>query len=439
MTGSDRPRLRPVDAFPIAQDGEPAIGLRDPAGFTDQVAVLPRPLLDIVSLFDGEHSLAEIRDIVAARYEAVVTEAEIGLVAERLDEAGFLDSPRFAARRQRIEAEFAMRPTRPAAHAGGAYADEGGALRAQIEGFFRSPRGPGGVQSTGADSGEVVSGFDRRSPQGATSTRRLRGPETGPLAPLRGLLAPHIDFHRGGPTYAWAYRELLARSDADCFVVLGTCHAGMPDPFAVTLKPYETPLGAAPVDHDFVEALGRRYGESLLASEGAHRVEHSIEFQAVMLRWALAERRPFTLVPILASFLHEAVWTGGAPEADPRVPRFLDALGATIAASSRRVCVIGGVDLAHVGPRFGDSEPNSPEFLAEVEREDRAMLDRVVARDAAGFYESVARDGDARRICGLSPIYAVLRALPAAQGRLLQYTQWPDPEGAVTFCAAAFT
>jgi AmmeMemoRadiSam system protein B len=422
LTGSDRPRLRPVEAFPIAQDGERAIGLRDPAGFTDQVAVLPRPLLDIVSLFDGEHSLAEIRDIMAARYDAMVTEAEIGLVAERLDEAGFLDSPRFAARRRRIEAEYAARTTRPAAHAGGAYAADGAALRAQIEGFFRSPLGPGA---------EVLSDVDLRSPRGAASPGELR-------RPLRGLLAPHIDFHRGGPTYAWAYRELLARSDADCFVVLGTCHAGMADPFAATLKPYETPLGSAPVDRDFVEALGRRYGESLLGSEGAHRVEHSIEFQMVMLRWALGERRPFTVVPILASFLHEAVWTGGAPEADPRVPRFLDALGATIAASSRRVCVIGGVDLAHVGPRFGDPEPNTPTFLADVEREDRAMLDAVVAGRAGDFYASVARDGDARRICGLSPIYTLLRVLPGAQGRLMRYTQWPDPEGAVTFCAAAF-
>jgi predicted class III extradiol MEMO1 family dioxygenase len=158
----------------------------------------------------------------------------------------------------------------------------------------------------------------------------------------------------------------------------------------------------------------------------------------VMLRWALGERRPFTVVPILASFLHEAVWTGGAPEADARVPRFLDALGATIAASSRRVCVIGGVDLAHVGPRFGDPEPNTPAFLADVEREDRAMLDAVVAGRAGDFYASVARDGDARRICGLSPIYTLLRVLPGAQGRLMRYTQWPDPEGAVTFCAAAF-
>jgi AmmeMemoRadiSam system protein B len=362
-----------------------------------------------VSLFDGEHSLAEIRDIVAARHGVALTESEVGAVAARLDEAGFLDSPRFAARRQRIEAEYAASPTRPAAHAGGAYAGEAAALRAQIEGFFRSPLGPGLI------------------------------PQSGSGSSLRGLLAPHIDFHRGGPTYAWAYREVLERSDADCFVILGTCHAGMPDPFAATRKAYDTPLGPAPVDRDFLEGLGRRYGESLLRSEGAHRVEHSIEFQAVMLRWALGARRPFTVVPLLASFLHEAVWSGGEAEADPRVPRFLDALATTIAASSRRVCVIGGVDLAHVGPRFGDAEPNTEASLAVVERDDRAMLDAVVAGSAAGFYESVARDGDARRICGLSPIYTFLRALPGAEGRILRYSQWPDSEGAVTFCAAAFS
>ena len=213
----------------------------------------------------------------------------------------------------------------------------------------------------------------------------------------------------------------------------------MADPFAATLKAYETPLGPAAVDRDFVESLRRRYGHDLLASEGAHRVEHSIEFQAVMLRWALGDGRPFTVVPVLASFLHQAVWGGGEPEGDPRVPRFLDALAATIAASGRRVCLVGGVDLAHVGPRFGDAEPNTEAFLAEVEREDRAMLDAVVAGSASGFYESVARDGDARRICGLSPIYAFLRALPGARGRLIRYSQWPDPAGAVTFCAAAFS
>jgi hypothetical protein len=100
---------------------------------------------------------------------------------------------------------------------------------------------------------------------------------------------------------------------------------------------------------------------------------------------------------------------------------------------------VAGVDLAHVGPRFGDPEPNTADSLAAVGRADRAMLAAVTAADAAGFYASVASDGDARRICGLSPIYAFLRALPGARGQLLEYAQWPDPDNAVTFCAAAFS
>jgi MEMO1 family protein len=424
------------------------IGLRDPSGFTDQVAVLPLPLLDMVSLFDGDHAIAEIRDIVAARHGGVFTADDVAAVAERLDEAGFLDSPRFAERRRRIEADFAAGPTRRAAHAGGAYAGEPGALREQIAGFFSDADGPGvlpgAAPGTALDGsaldGSVLDGgeglaatrdFDLRSPQGATSIGRLRSPQ------LRGLLAPHIDFHRGGAVYAWAYKEVLERCDADLFVVLGTCHAGMGEPFAATHKAFETPLGPVPVDRDFLDALGRRHGGDLLAAEGAHRVEHSIEFQAVMLRWALGAR-PFTMVPLLASFLHEAVWTGKSAEADARVPRFLAALADTLAASPRRICVVGGVDLAHVGPRFGDAEPNTAAFLAEVERADRAMLETVTAGDAPAFFASVAADGDARRICGLSPIYAFLRVLPGARGHLIRYRQWPDPQGAVSFCAAAF-
>ncbi len=407
MTPADTPRLRALEAFPVEHEGQRCVALRDPAGFTDQIAVLPAPLLDLVSLFDGLHSVEEMRQILKERHGEAPSIEQIAAVIERFDEAGFLDSDRFRDRRRALEDAFRRNPVRPAAHAGGAYAGEPAALRAQIDRFFPGPDGPG----------TAIDGEARQT---------------------RALLAPHIDFHRGGSTYAWAYKEVLERSDADLYVIIGTCHAGMPDPFAVTLKPYDTPLGAVPVDRDFYQALSRRAGQDLLASEPAHRAEHSIEFQAVMLQHLVAPRRSFTILPVLASYLHEAVWTRGDPEADPRVPRFVDALSDTLAASERRVCLIAGVDLAHVGPRFGDPEPNTDRSLALVERADRAMLDSVVAGDARGFFASVAFDRDARRICGLSPIYTLLRLVPEAQGRLLRYTQWPDPEGAVTFCAVSF-
>jgi AmmeMemoRadiSam system protein B len=152
----------------------------------------------------------------------------------------------------------------------------------------------------------------------------------------------------------------------------------------------------------------------------------------------LGESRPFTILPVLTSFVHEAMASGVDPEADPRVPRFVDALLETMAASKRRLCVVAGADLAHVGPRFGDPTPNSSDFLRDVERADRAMLETVTAGDPTGFYGAVSSDGDSRRICGLSPIYTLLRVLPGVRGRLLRYSQWPDPHGAVSFCAAVF-
>jgi len=416
VTASGNPRLRALEAFPVEQGGQRCVALRDPAGFTDQIAVLPPALLDLVSLFDGTHSVEEIRGILERRHGKAPTLDEIADVVQRFDAAGFLDSARFRKRRRALEDAFRQSPVRPAAHAGGAYAGEAEALQAQIDGFFSASDGPG------------VGGGDR-----------IIYPVASPSAAApRAVIAPHIDFHRGGSTYAWAYREILERSDADLYVVLGTCHAGMPDPFAVTLKPYDTPLGPVPVDRDFYDALNRRAGQDLLASEPAHRAEHSIEFQAVMLQHIVGRRRPFAILPVLASYLHEVLVTGGDPESDPRVPRFVDALRETMAASSRRVCLVAGVDLAHVGPRFGDREPNTEASLARVEREDRAMLESVVGVDAGGFYAGIAADHDARRICGLSPIYTLLRLLPDAPGRLVRYTQWADPQGAVTFCAVTF-
>ena len=414
MTGSANPRLRALEAFPVQHEGQQCIALRDPAGFTDQIAVLPPLLLDLVSLFDGEHSIAQIQDVMRRRHGEAPSADQIAAVVERFDRAGFLDSERFAARRLALEDEFRRSPVRPASHAGGAYAGEPAELTAQIDAFFTGPDGPDHPESASA----------------AARVSRSSG--------LSALIAPHIDFHRGGSTYGWAYKEILDRSDADLYVILGTCHAGMADPFSVTLKPYDTPLGPVPVDREFYEALAGRAGQDLLASEAAHRREHSIEFQTVMLQRLLGRRRPFTILPVLASYLHEAIWRRGRPEADARVPRFVDALRDTIASSSRRVCLIAGVDLAHVGPRFGDAAPNTADSLAAVEAADRRMLESVVAADAGGFFASVAADGDARRICGLSPIYTLLRLLPGSPGRLLRYTQWPDPEGAVTFCAVSY-
>jgi AmmeMemoRadiSam system protein B len=188
-----------------------------------------------------------------------------------------------------------------------------------------------------------------------------------------------------------------------------------------------------------VDVLGQRTGVDSFASEIFHRVEHSIEFQAVFLQYLFGGRRAFTIVPVLTSFAHEALARGGSPEDDPRVSAFLDALADVLAARGRPSTIIAGADLAHVGPRFGDPRPVSAGQRTRIEREDREMLAAVEAGDAAGFFASVARDGDRRRICGLSPIYALLRMTgTGVRGALRHYGQAPDPQGLVSYASVVY-
>jgi len=393
----------------VQHEGQRFLVLRDPAGYTSSVLMLPWPLVEIVALFDGQRSLLDIQAELTRRYGQIMPRADIERLIATLDEHGFMDGARFAELRAAIDGAFLAAPTRAAAHAGGAYSGNAEELRAAMDGFFAPPAGPGAMVSTDAAGAGVAA-----------------------------VVAPHIDYRRGGPAYAWAYRDVAERCGADLFVILGTCHAGMADPFALTFKDYETPFGPTVVDRDFVERLAARVGKECFASEGAHRTEHSIEFQAVFLRYLYAGRRDFTIVPILASFAHEALARGQDVEEDGAVPRFLDALTEAITTSGRRVALIAGADLAHVGPRFGDPAPVSAAERDRIEREDRAMLDAVVAGDARGFFESVARDGDRRRICGLSPIYAALRVLDGRPGALRHYGQWPDPQGLVSYASVVF-
>jgi MEMO1 family protein len=404
----DTPRLRGIEAVPVEHEGEQYVALRDPAGYTPSVLMLAPALVEVVALFDGERSIVDVQGELMRRHGELVTREHLEKLVAALDEHGFLDSPTFSARRASIDQAFLSAPIRPATHAGGAYAGEPEALRAAMDAFFTSPDGPGPI-----------------------------GPSSGGPA-VRGLVAPHIDFHRGGPAYAWAYRDLAERGEADLFVIFGTCHAGMADPFALTRKDFDTPLGAARVDREFVDALAARARQDCFASELAHRNEHSIEFQAVFLQYLYGGRRDVAVVPVLTSFVHEALARGRRPEDDRRVRAFLDALAETAAASGRTVAYIAGADLAHMGTRFGDPEPIGPAALETIGREDRAMLARVEAGDAEGFFESVRRDNDRRRICGLSPIYALLRALGGAPGTLRRYGQWPDPEGVVTFASVVY-
>jgi hypothetical protein len=350
----ERPKLRPLDAFPVDVQGQKMIYLRDPDGFSEQTLAVPYNAYYLMMHFDGDHSIVDLQEAYARRFNGVlVTGEEIGKLIQRLDEALLLDNDRFAAARREREEAFHAAPTRAAIHAGASYPDEPAALRETIEGFFSSEEGPGPIGNRG-------------------------GGDT-----LAALVAPHIDFGRGGPCFAWAYKAVAESPPPDVFLVLGTGHSARV-PFVLTAKDFQTPFGPVRADRELIEHLQRDTEQDLLADEFAHRGEHSVEFQTVFLKYPYPDS-DISFVPILCGSFQGLAPDGGSPMDSPIVSDFIEALRGAVEACGKRVCTVAGVDLIH-------------------------------------------GRGDQTRICGASSLYTMLQTVRAERVELLKYDRAIDEE-----------
>ena len=116
------------------------------------------------------------------------------------------------------------------------------------------------------------------------------------------------------------------------------------------------------------------------------------------------------------------------------------ALRAAEAASAEPVCYIISGDLAHIGPKFDDRRKATGAWLAQSREKDEAILQTLEAADATAFFDVIAAEKNARRICGLSPTWLTLEVAKPRSGKVLHYQQFAHPQGheSVSFAAAAF-
>ena len=413
----DKPRLRPVEIFPVQQDGQTFVYLKDPANFAAPIGLSPVGYF-ILSHFDGRHTCLDIQEAYAKQFGSLLVSDELQKFIEMLDQHHYLQSEVFETHRKAVILDFRRQPTRAAAHVGGVYKADVNGLKAQLDGYFLDPKGPG-----------------------------LPSPAVAIPTP-KAIVAPHIDFHRGGPAYAWAYKNLAESEGADLYIILGTSHCGGEMPYILTLKDFETPLGTVSTDREFVQRLQSQNQADFFADEYLHRGEHSIEFQVLYLKYIAQKRaeltgeaeRPFKIVPILVSSFHALMMAKKLPETSDRIATFLRNLRSLAEADQRRVCYVAGVDLAHVGQQFGDREPVDDAFLRWVGDEDQKLVERLAALDAPGFFHEIAKDEDKRKICGFSPLYSLIHLLDGARGNNLHYGQAFTAEtgSAVTFTSMIF-
>jgi AmmeMemoRadiSam system protein B len=304
-------------------------------------------------------------------------------------------------------------PLRKAAHAGTTYEADPDSLRKQFDEFFESDGGPGKVE-LGSASGR-----------------------------LTGLIAPHIDVRRGGVCYATAYRELASHSDAQTFIILGISHNQTKRRFVLTKKDFQTPLGTVHTDTEMADSLAAKTDRDFFIDEYVHRGEHSIEFQVLFLQYLFGSERDFRILPILCTSFHRLHDSGGREDVvqfQQEVDEFLTSLSETIREADRKVCLIAGVDLSHLGRRFGQDIEITPDFLKMADREDRRMLEHVLAQDSETFLESIEKEKDRRNVCGVPAIYSLLTLLEPGSSKLLKY-DWAaetQTQSLVTFAAAAF-
>lgn len=402
--GPERPCLRPLEAFPVLDGPEPLLSLRDPSGIATPVS-LPPGTVAVVQLMDGDTTRDEICALYEKRYNRPLPRARLDQLVEKLDEALLLDSDRFRRHSAGLHAAFRDSETRPASLAGRSYPSDAAELRSQLDGYFAAPNGPGAP-----------------------------GPRSGTCPRL--IVAPHVDFMRGGPAYAWAYRPLAEAAERpELIVIFGTDHMGATRPFSLTRKHYETPLGNLATDAALVDALtervrgsvGERAAIDLFADEHHHRTEHSIELSAVWLRHVLGEDADrVKVLPVLCGSLEPVLADGRDPGREPAVAVFLSALAALTAG--RRVLFIAAADLAHVGPRFGDEQPLRAEDHASLERRDQETLRALASGSAQAWLDEIWREQNVRRVCGLSPIYHALLCARPDPGKLVAYAQCPADE-----------
>jgi len=414
---------RTIDILPSPDASRPGLLMRDPLRYTDAILYVPPAWALALRCLDGEHTELDVQEILTRTTGALVFSDQVREFVGVLRQQGFLETEEFRRLREQRHKEFRDLPERPPAHAGSAYP---------------------------ADAAEIHRNFDEYFREVEVGQPRTDG--------LLGVAAPHVSLEGGRNCYAETYRRLAALPAlaGRTFMVLGTSHWGDAQKFGLTHKPFVTPLGTLSVDDELVDWLEQHAGGAINPEDYCFAFEHSIEFQCVFLQHALGPE--LKIVPILCGPLGEsphpesaenafgvgATGAAGSAEAvenNEHRERFLRALGELAEKHKDHLFWVLGIDLAHLGRRYGSpfiALANRGQML-EVAEQDRRRLELVCAGDSRGFLELVKTGSDELNWCGYSTLYTFLRAVGSVRGRVLRYEQWNiDPQSVVSFASLEF-
>ena len=381
------PKLRQISFEMVEHEGQQIWVLRDSLQLSEEQIALPYALARMVSNCDGSHSAESLHQLLCQDAGQYVDVDIVTDTLQQLDDLFLLENKRSAMAIDKIKQQHRAQPFRPPAFAGLNYPDDPKKLHDFLEAYS----------------------------EGDTTLAEWQGWNG------RAIIAPHIDYQRGGSVYAQTYqRAKEAIESAEIILVFGTDHNGGRASLTLTQLPYATPYGVLPTDTDIVNQLAAAIGEEpAYRLELNHRSEHSIELAAVWIHH-MRQNNPCPVIPLLiGSFYHFT--PNGNPMDDPTIKRFIDTL--KDATKGKKVLSVASVDLAHVGPVFDCDYVMDEEKSAELAQSDAALRNAIAKGDVASFYSQIASTRNANNICGFSPVTLMLHYLNKTSGIDIAYDQ----------------
>jgi MEMO1 family protein len=236
-----------------------------------------------------------------------------------------------------------------------------------------------------------------------TLERNVRGyvsPKGAPI-PALGCIVPHAGYMFSGAVAGAAFANIDLPQHV---IVLSPNHTGKGHPLAIMSSgAWETPLGQAPIDSRLAEALKKVF-PALTEDQDAHRSEHAIEVELPFLQ---ARRPDFSFVPI-------ALGTGQFDTLE----RLGEAIAEVVLKQDERILIIASSDMNHY------------ENDAITRVKDHKAIDRILALDAQGLFETVRREEIS--MCGFGAAIVMLTAvkrLGATSAELVKYATSGDVSG----------
>ena len=404
------PLLRNLQYSPLKQDDEQYIMLWDPMRISMEKLIIPLSYFFLIQHFDGEHSLEEVATLYLKKFGEFLNPDRLYKLVDDLEEKLFLEGARFETAKAAARTAYRDSAVRQAAFAGKSYPDDRNQLLAQLDTFYSSKEGP-----------------------------EIR-PSSNRGKPIRALVAPHYEMREAGPIYAWAYKELKEAVAPSLFVILGTCHTGLEQFYALTDKDFQTPLGRIAAEPSVLQAFRQEHRTVFFDDELSHQHEHTIEFQLPFLQHALGVGSPISIVPVLCAFSAAHVTDPQFQAERDTIESFIQAMRDALQASGKEACIIASAELAHIGMRYGASGPPTDFSFHRCMQADMEMLKHVEEGDPAAFAQYIAKERDGRNIGGFAPIYTMLRLAEGSKGQVLRYDRGITDQfnSTVTYASLAF-